>query len=82
MVILNASLENAVVYLSVTNSSRILTIEKQNSNAHTKLDIKTVIKTWECICIWCCINFIALEGHKNFVASLIDPFLVDCVIFH
>ena len=23
-----------------------------------------------------------LEGHKIFVASLVDPFLVDCIIFH
>ena len=29
-------------------------------------------------------NFIALRGggHKIFVASLVDPFLVDCISFH
>ena len=44
--------------------------------------LKKVIKTQLRMDLHLMVILLPLEGHKIFVASLVDPFLVDCIILH
>ena len=63
---------------------------KMSTRTATKATVSILIpgldpkisKIRQAVCIWCFVILLPLGGHKIFVASLIDPFFVDCTIFH
>ena len=72
------SLEDTVTHLPVTDPSKILTIEKQKNQVDQ--NGKPWLKRAHVGNFF--VILLPLGGHKVFVASLVDPFLVEPVIFH